>query len=293
MAIKHSSSKLHEPRKFSDWTSVRYGLAWAYEGTVPERARKGSYTSPDVSCWLIRKGSVTVSSPKGGPIIAHSGQWVFVARPTRHQHFSEDVEMLSLHFYFSWPGGEPVVEQPENILLDSQEFPQLERTAMPIVRLVKRHFPKSSAFLMEEMCSLPHYLRLQHLLPLWLSTYLEVQAELGIFPKRVGCMDDRVRQAILELDTQPLNQKFSEDDLLSRVGIGRSQLHALFVQATGMTPKRFWERRRLEAACRLIQNTEMSAKEIAFDLGFLYASHFNQWFRAKTGKSPLTYRNKR
>ncbi|RRJ95107.1 AraC family transcriptional regulator [Opitutaceae bacterium TAV4] len=290
--MSSTPSPLHDTRRFRDWTSVRYGLAWAYEGLVPPTARTGTYTSPEVSCWLVRRGNVVLSLPGRRAIRAVAGDWVFVARPTRHQAFSEDAEILSMHFYFSWPGQEAVIEQPDNVVFPASEYPELERTARSIVRLVKRHFPRADAFLPEEACSLPLYLRLQHLLPLWISAYLEVQARRGTFPKRTGDMDDRVRQAILELDHQPLSRKFSETELMTRTGLGRSQLHLLFVRTTGLTPKRFFERRRLEAARRLIENTRMSAKEIAMDLGFRYESHFSQWFRAKTGQPPLSLRTK-
>lgn len=283
-------SQLHAPRRFRDWTGVRYGLAWAYEGPVPPRAREGSYTSQDVSCWLIRRGQVTLSAPGRKAVTAKPGDWAFVARPTRHQSFSADAEILSLHFHFSWPGGESVVEQSDNHVIAAAEHPELERAARPIVNLVKKHFPQANAWLMEERCSLPLYLMLQRLMPQWLSTYLEVQASQGLCPKRTGNIDDRVIQAIMELEHRPLSQKFSEKELMAKAGLGRSQLHLLFVQATGLTPKRFFERRRLEAAQRLIEGTRMSAKEIALDLGFRYESHFSVWFRSKTGHSPLAFK---
>jgi len=282
---------LRATRRFRDWASVRHGLVWAYEGPVHPPARTGRYTSADTSCWLLRRGHVVIKTPGQPAVTARAGDWVFVARPARHQAFSEDAELLSLHFHFSWPGGEPVVEQPRTRVFPAAGHPALERAARPIVRLVRRHFPRAAAFLSEEVCTLPLYLRLQHLLPLWLSAYLETQASLGVFPRRTGAMDDRVLLAIMELDRQPLSWKFSEARLHAVAGLGHSQLHALFIRATGLSPRRYFERRRLEAARQLLAHTRMSAKEIAIDLGFRYESHFSQWFRAKTGKPPLAARS--
>ncbi len=277
-------------QRFQDWASVRYGLMWAYEGPVQPMGKQGTWTHPDPSCWLIRKGRVTVETG-GKRVTASAGQWVFVATPTRTQRFSDDAEILSVHFHFTWPGGEPVLEQPRNVVFDAADQPQLEKVAVRLTRLVAKNFPNASAFLPTATCTFPLYLRVQNMLPRWLSAYLETQAWLGVYPKRVGAMDDRVLQTIMELDRHPLNQKFSERTLVSHVGLGRSQLNALFLKATGVSPRRYYERRRLETSERLLTHTQMSIKEIALDLGFGSESHFCHWFRGHKGAAPSTFRS--
>ncbi len=276
-------------RRFQDWASVRHGLMWAYEGRVQSMGRTGTWTHADPSCWLVRKGRVTVTAG-GKRVTATAGQWVFVATPTRTQRFSDDAEILSVHFQFSWPGGEPVIEQPRSVVFDAADAPELEAAARPLVRLVAKYFPNSTAFLPAERCTFSLYLRVQNLLPRWLSAYLDTQAGLGVYPKRVGAMDDRVVQLISELDRHPLNQKFSEKELTTRVGLGRSQMNGLFTQATGLSPRRYYERRRREASERLLTHTRTSLKEIAFDLGFGSESHFSHWFRRHTRVSPSAFR---
>ncbi len=283
------TSPLDAVQRFQDWASVRYALMWAYQGPVQPMGKRGTWTHTDPSCWLIRKGRVTVTAA-GGRVTATAGQWVFVATPTRTQHFSDDAEILSVHFHFTWPGGEPVIEQPRSVVFAAADQPQLEKAAMPMVRLVKKNFPRASAFLPTAKCTFPVYLRVQDMLPRWLSAYLEAQAWLGVFPKRVGAMDDRVLRTIMELDRHPLSQKFSETTLVNHVGLGRSQLNALFLKATGMSPRRYYERRRLDECERLLTHTQMSSKEIALDLGFGSESHFSHWFRGHKGVSPSVFR---
>jgi AraC-type DNA-binding domain-containing proteins len=265
---------------------------WAYEGAVPESGRSGEWTQPDPSCWLLRKGSVEVRAA-GKTVKAKAGQWVFVATPTRWQRFSGDAEILSVHFHFSWPGGEPVIEQPRTAVFDAAEQPALEKAALALARIVKRDFPRAAAFLPTQPCTLSAYLRVQNMLPRWLSAYLDAQARLGVFPRRLGEIDDRVLRALAELDRKPLSEKFSERALLRAVGAGRSQLNALFYQATGLTPRRYHERRRRETALRLLAETGMSLKEIALDLGFGSESHFSHWFRGREKIAPSAYRASR
>ncbi|MFH1500197.1 MAG: helix-turn-helix domain-containing protein [Verrucomicrobiota bacterium] len=276
-------------RRFQDWASVRHGLMWAYEGPVRPIGRRGTWTHADPSCWLLRKGTVTVTSP-GRRITATAGQWVFVATPTRTQRFSDDAEILSVHFHFTWPGGEPVIEQPRTVVFAASEQPGLEKAALPLARLVARSFPEASAFLPAAPCTLPLYLRVQNLVPRWLEAYLEAQAWLGAHPRRAGELDDRVLAVLDELDRQPLDRKFSESALVERAGLGRSRLNALFTRAAGLSPRRYYERRRLEACERLLANTGLSLKEIAMDLGFGSESHFSHWFRSRKGTTPSAFR---
>lgn len=275
--------------RFRDWSCVRHGLVWAYDDAVLRKARQGVYTNPDFSCWLVRRGQVTLTTGRQ-TVVARAGQWAFVACPTRRQNFSEDARILSIHFHFSWPGGEPVIAQPRNVVFSAADHPRLDRAARPIARLVTRHFPGAGAFLSDSLCTLPVYLRAQSLLPLWLDAYLETQAALGNFPRRLGLDDDRMLHAFAELDRQPLDEKFSEKRFVAASGLGRSQLNALFVRSAGTTPRRYFEKRRLEAAQRLLSGTRASVKEIALDLGFRHVAHFSAWFSRLTGASPTQTR---
>lgn len=275
--------------RFRDWATLRYSLVWAYEGPVLAKARVGTYSNPDLSCWLVRKGSVQLTT-RSQTVVAKKGQWAFVATPTRRQVFSDDAEILSVHVHFSWPGDEPVIEQKRNLVFDAAEHPQLERAAVPLARTVKKLFPKADAFLPEEWCSLAAYLQVQDQLPRWLHAYLAAQAAHGVFPRRLGVEDDRVLGVLGELDRRPLEAKFNEKEIVARSGLGRSQLNALFVRVTGTTPRRYFERRRLEAARRLLGHTALSMKEVAATLGFRHESHFSQWFKGCEGAAPSAWR---
>jgi AraC-like DNA-binding protein len=59
-------------------------------------------------------------------------------------------------------------------------------------------------------------------------------------------------------------------------------------QGTGL--RAFMEQRRLDVARERILADHDPLKEIAFALGFRYASHFTAWFRRHTGVSPSDYR---
>lgn len=276
--------------RFRDWACLHYHLLWAYDGPVLPEAHAGTYTSPEASCWLIRKGHVTLTSA-GREASAGPGQWAFVASPTRHQVFSPDAEILSLHFHLSWPGGEPFIPMDRTVVLKAASHPELEKAAQPIVRHVKRAFPKADAFLPSQLSTLESYLQSQRLLPVWLSAYLRALAQIGVHPRRLEIMDDRLMQGTAFLDRHPLSERFRESVLLKQVGLNRSRFDALFIAAHGTTPRRYLEKRRLQVAKDLLTNTASSVKEIAISLGFTHVSHFSLWFRRLTGTNASMFRN--
>lgn len=289
-----STNKLDQQLPFRDWSALRYWLVWSYEGPIPERAQIGHYGSvkhPEISCWLIRKGSVTVKTSRH-TVTARKGQWIFVATGKRHQHFSPNCQILSVHASLYWPGNVPVIEQPESYVFDSNKFPELEKSAVEMVRSVEANFPEAGADLTQRHSDMLTYLEVQHLLPRWLKHYLRIQANHEIFPSRLNIDDSRILLAINELEARPMSQPFSEQELVKRVGLSQSRLNHLFSIATGVTPKRYYERRRLEAAYGLLQSTDMSIKEIGFNLGFKFDSHFTYWFRKQSGTTPSNFRAK-
>lgn len=275
--------------RFRDWSSLRYYLLWAYEDAVPLHAHVGTYSDDDIACWLIIKGSVKLTT-NGNSVTARRGQWVFVASPLRHQAFSRDAEILSLHIHLSWPGGDPLFERTRNVIFDAAQFPQLEAAARPMLQLVQRHFPQAETYLPCTPCGLGVYLRVQNLLPTWIASYYDTLIALGFVPRRLAGIDERVLNSVVELDRLPLQQRMNEKSLARNAGLSKTHFNALFVEELGTTPRRYFERRRLDSADQLLTRTGMSIKEIAFTLGFKYESHFCAWFRRLRGMRPTAFR---
>jgi AraC-like DNA-binding protein len=63
-----------------------------------------------------------------------------------------------------------------------------------------------------------------------------------------------------------------------------------FTRIVGMSPARFRDSRIINQACRLMQETALSNKEIAYQLGFADECHFSHRFKQITGRSPLQFR---
>jgi AraC family transcriptional regulator len=64
----------------------------------------------------------------------------------------------------------------------------------------------------------------------------------------------------------------------------------LFKESTGLPPHRFVVRRRIERACALLIEGQLSVDAVARAVGFRTRSHFSMVFHRLTGNSPTVYR---
>lgn len=63
-----------------------------------------------------------------------------------------------------------------------------------------------------------------------------------------------------------------------------------FRRTFGETPHRYLQRRRIERACALLRDSDLSVTEICFAVGFESLGTFSRTFSAVVGRSPSTYR---
>lgn len=79
-------------------------------------------------------------------------------------------------------------------------------------------------------------------------------------------------------------------DLARECEIGPRRFTTLFKATTGQTVKEWVDRRRMDKARKLLVETNIPLKVIAFDLGFANQSLFSTAFRLRAGISPSEYR---
>ena len=81
-----------------------------------------------------------------------------------------------------------------------------------------------------------------------------------------------------------------EAPALEEVGLTARRVTDIFKQEYGMTPKEYTDSLRLQAAEKLLVETDKKIIEIAWDAGFSSLSSFNRFFKKKTGMTPTEYR---
>ena len=128
----------------------------------------------------------------------------------------------------------------------------------------------------------------------WLASHLlashgrwESAGDTGRDP---GPLRDGRLERVLALMTADLGRPLRLDDLAAEAGVSKFHFTRLFRQKVGLTPLAYLLERRLDAASRLLEVTDLSVAAIATRCGFVRATHFATAFARRYGKSPSLHR---
>lgn len=116
-----------------------------------------------------------------------------------------------------------------------------------------------------------------------------VLAENSIDPKNRVAKQTSVERVINYL-YKNFDQELNLSLLSQIVNMNISSLCRAFKKKSGVTITNFINRLRIEKACQLLINTEMSISEIAFYVGYNSFSHFSSQFMRIVRQSPSDYR---
>ena len=81
--------------------------------------------------------------------------------------------------------------------------------------------------------------------------------------------------------------------LARMAGLSPAYFGERFKAQTGCSPREYLHLLRIHRACRLLQDTALSVKEIASQLGYQDQFHFSRQFKTFQGMSPSQYRQAR
>jgi len=84
----------------------------------------------------------------------------------------------------------------------------------------------------------------------------------------------------------------SAEDIADEMNISRAYLSKKIKEETGVSLKPFMDLQKIETAKTLLQLSELSISEIAFQLGFIDVFSFSRFFKRIIYLSPSQYRNK-
>ena len=105
---------------------------------------------------------------------------------------------------------------------------------------------------------------------------------------------ERGRPAWLERASELLHEEYAEGHGLAAVaaaaGVHPAHLAREFRRAFGCTVGEYVRRLRVEAACRMLVESEASLLDVAVSAGFADHSHFTRTFRRATSLTPSEYR---
>lgn len=106
-----------------------------------------------------------------------------------------------------------------------------------------------------------------------------------------GQVEKSIQKACLIIREHP-SDNLKIEKLAEQVNLNYSIFRKAFKRYTGLSPIQYHSTLRLKQATHLLTNTDMSIKEISFDLGFCSVFYFSKLFKEKTGMTPGEFRKK-
>lgn len=272
-----------------NWSNVRAGLAWIYEGNVHPTHRNGVCRPHFLGAWLILAGRARLS--QGGSVVeAGRGEWLILRQASGHQQFSDDARILSIRFTAEWPDRKPFYDEGLSTALPSASHPALEAAGREILERARPRLTDDPHQFRQQTTSFADFSAIKLAFWAWFAELHAVLESRGILPTRTRLKDERIVNVLHELDRLPLSAQLRESELAKLAGVQVGHFVRTFRQEVGTTPKRYFAERRRAACRRLMAGSEIPIKEIAFDLGFKRLSDFSAWFRAAEGMAPRDFR---
>lgn len=277
-------------RPVYQWSTLKAELMWIYEGAVDARSRhaiadhrRGNWA------WLIKSGEVSIKWG-AGQITALPGQWLISPGEMIEQDFSDDAEILSIHFLCEWQAEHNMFSSPIPIVFESNLYPRLARYGTKLSQIVHQYFPDPALDLTLRPLEYTAYLRFQRALLHWLSEFKNVWTDLDLPLSHVSEEDEKLRKAVQCFNQSPLQNDFPIKEVLKLARLGRAQLDRLFWKAYGVTTRNYWNQLKENAARKQLESSRLSIKEIGYLLGFKHSSHFTTWFQKRLSMTPQKYR---
>ncbi|MBQ7994199.1 MAG: response regulator [Solobacterium sp.] len=87
-----------------------------------------------------------------------------------------------------------------------------------------------------------------------------------------------------------ISEKITRDQLADVVYLHPDYLAKIFKEETGMKITEYILSKKVELACRLLKETDMTVSEVGFAAGFGNTSYFDKIFRRQTGVTPKQFR---
>ena len=109
--------------------------------------------------------------------------------------------------------------------------------------------------------------------------------------------NDTKYEKIIEDCNRIIEENYSDPNLsveyiADKIGFSRGHLTRIYKQLTDISISTKISDCRLEAAAKLLVETDKKVSDIVSDVGYINSSHFTVTFKNKFGESPLNYRKK-
>jgi AraC-like DNA-binding protein len=274
---------------FHEWKYLDASLIWIYEGT-PQTEGKVWASNTHFTAWFFLRGRVEVEVA-GEKAHAHQGQWLFLPPGVSRREFSPGARILSLHFDANWITGQALFKFKHALILESDLTPSWESLCRPMLKVVRRYFPDAYNQLPVTSAHFGQYAAIQGDFQRWLGCIWKPLQEQGACLYLPQHNDSRALDMKRWMDALSVQNAFRLQDLAEAFVLSPTQVNRLFCAEFGITPKRYFEQKRLAYAQAALVASIKPMKEISYSTGFRHQSEFTAWFKKHTGLPPSEFRS--
>lgn len=129
--------------------------------------------------------------------------------------------------------------------------------------------------------------------------YLSERNAMKMFPSQkpghvyIGVPRDAVVRKIDQYMSEHLSQPFRLSDIARIAGLTVTSLCRYYKKNTGYTPLVHMNQLRLQKACELLEQTDMTVKEITHECGYTDTNFFFKLFKRELGMTPVQFRRRK
>jgi transcriptional regulator GlxA family with amidase domain len=108
----------------------------------------------------------------------------------------------------------------------------------------------------------------------------------------VGPKEETIVAKVLRYVTDHISEQLSIDQLADAVAVSRRTFSRIFAKDASMTPSAFVEQVRVDFSRKLLEETDLPLKTVAFRCGFHSANHMRVIFARRLDTTPREYRQR-
>jgi AraC-like DNA-binding protein len=133
-------------------------------------------------------------------------------------------------------------------------------------------------------------LKIEGLLYFFMSKLVETRKD--VFNQKAYKSAELYLEKSIEFIENNYSNNIKINDIASYIGINRSYLTHIFKKNINISPQDFLVNYKIDKACNLLQNTDLSIKVVAKSIGYSDPLTFSKIFKKVKGLSPKNYREK-
>lgn len=242
----------------------------------------------DVEFVYVRKGRIFYEMDDQ-MVAMDAGEGIFVNARQMHLIHMADSDVLLHCLIFH-----PVILCSSDYITKNYVMPLLENTAVPYVKLQEGvPWQKEVLYRIRDMepftqSDSGHLVAMKYLYEIWdllFENLMTVEQE----EEKNGNLST-VKKMVSYIQENYKN-KMGLPEICQAGNVGKTKCSALFQTYYNMSPMEYVRNYRIEKGAKLLESTDMSITDIAYEIGFSDGSHFSKLFGQLIGCSPQQFRN--